>query len=144
MELKDREALERFVRANHVHYDVEREQATPAKDENEVVGFDIRLLASHEGSLQEPGCPKCSELLARLQEFAEKLVAAGDAASWTEIVPEPDMLYQSSEFRDADEVALTLRIHRDEHEHRAEGAEQDGRFSEIRARLEAVGATRHS
>lgn len=142
MELPDREELARFVREHHVHYDVEPETAVQG-ERREVVGFGIRLFATHgEATLDVPACPRCVELLSGLRAFAERLVSSADAASWTEVMPEPAVLYQSSEVRDADEVALTVRVQRDPGERRAEGASDDRRLSALRDRLEALGVPR--
>ena len=143
MESDERGALQRFVRENHVHYDVDPEEAMP-EGENEVVGFDVRLLASHDGSLKDPTCAKCTSLLSELRGFAARVVASAGAESFTEIVPEPGMLYQSTESRDTDEVAVTLRIRRDEHEQRPEGASEDRRLAAMRKYLESLGVRRHT
>ncbi len=120
MEIPDREGLRRFVREHHVHYEVEPETAVHGEG-TEVVGFGVRLLATHE----EP-----------------KLEAPDDTASWTQIVPEPGALRQSTVVQGADEVALTVRIQREPGEHRAGGASDDRRLSAIRERLEALGVPR--
>jgi hypothetical protein len=143
MEIPDRAALEQFAREHHVHYDVEPETARQ-RDRTEVVGFGVRLLATHEGSkLAAPACPKCMELLSGLRSFAERLIRSGEAASWTELVPDPAVLHESSEVRGADEVALTLRVRSDPGGHSPEHASADHRLSEIRERLEAVGVSHH-
>jgi len=142
MEIAGNEGLRRFAHEHHVHYDVEPETAIHG-EATEVVGFDVRLLASHaEPKLEAPECPRCREVLSGLRSFAEQLVAAGDTASWTEIVPEAGALRQSTVVPGADEVALTLRIRREEGERRAEGATADRRLSQIRERLEAIGVPR--
>jgi hypothetical protein len=144
MEIPDREALAQFAREHHVHYEVEPE-TTVEGERREVVGFDVRLLATHgdrEPLLETPACPQCVELLSELSGFAERLTSTGDAASWTELVPEPAVLRESTEQRGDDEVALTMRIHRDPGERRTGAASDDRRLSEIRERLEAAGVTR--
>ncbi|HYS79232.1 MAG TPA: hypothetical protein VEM76_00910 [Anaeromyxobacteraceae bacterium] len=142
MEIPDREGLQRFVREHHVHYEVEPETAVHGEG-TEVVGFGVRLLATHEEpKLEAPACPRCLEALSGLRSFAEQLVASDDTASWTQIVPEPGALRQSTVVHGADEVALTVRIQREPGEHRAGGASDDRRLSAIRERLEALGVPR--
>jgi hypothetical protein len=148
MDMSDRGRLERFVRDYHVHYDLETERVVredrSGADRDEVVGFDIRLLATHDDSLKEPGCRKCTQLLAELTAFAEELLSSGDARSFTEIVPEEGALYVSNEVRDADEVAVVLRVRREEGEHRSEGASHDRRLVGVRELLRAVGVHEHT
>jgi hypothetical protein len=142
MDIRDRESLEQFAREHHVHYDVEPQAAIHGRGQQEVIGFDLRLLATHgESKLEAPACPRCVELLSGLQSFAERIVASADASSWTEIVPEPAVLYQSAEVRGADEVALTIRILRDPSE-RSGGAGDDPRLGAFRERLETLGVPR--
>jgi hypothetical protein len=138
MEIREGEALGRFAREHHVHYEVEPELAGGG-DEREVTGFDVRLFATHgEAKLEAPACPRCVELADGLRSFAERLVAGGEAARWTEITPETQTLYQSTEVPGADEVALTLRVHCGADDHRLAGGE-DRCLRELRERLEAVG-----
>lgn len=139
MEIRDRDTLERFAREHHVHYDVEQEAAVQGSD-REVVGFDVKLLASRgESKLTVPGCPESKELLGELRSFAERLVASADAAGWVEILPDPAALYESTEERGADEVALTVRIRREDGEHAPEHASEDPRLAAVKQRLEALG-----
>lgn len=140
METGSRQALEQFVRDHHVHYDVETREASAAGSAH-VVGFDLRLLATHgESKLEAPACPRCVELLRELRSFAERLASDAGTSSWAEIIPEPAVLYQSSEVRGADEVALTLRVLRDAD---ARGAPlDDPRLAAIRQRLESLGVPR--
>jgi hypothetical protein len=141
MEIGDRGSLEQFAREHHVHYDVEPRAAFQGQQED-VVGFDVRLLATHgESKLEAPACPRCVELLSGLQAFAERIVASANAMEWAEIVPEPAALYESTEVRGADEVALTIRVERDSTGRRG-GASDDERLREIRERLEALGVPR--
>ena len=142
MEIPDREGLQQFVREHHVHYEVEPETAVHGEG-TEVVGFGVRLLATHEEpKLEAPACPRCLEALSGLRWFAERLVATGDTANWTQIVTEPAALRQSSVVHGADEVALTVRVQREEGERRAGAAGDDRRLTEIRERLDALGVPR--
>lgn len=144
MELQDREALARFAREHHVHYDVEPD-TVDAGEQHEVVGFEVRLFAVHgEEKLEAPACPRCAELLKELRSFADRVVSPG-AAEWTEIVAETPALYQSHEVPGADEVELTVRVQCDPAHRRPspqEAASDDPHFEEIRRRLEAVGVPR--
>jgi hypothetical protein len=141
MEPQDRDALGRFAREHHVHYEVEPEVVEGK--ERELVAVDVRLFATHEKSkLEAPACPTCVELLRELQSFAEQLVRSGDAASRTEIVPASPVLYQSPEEPDADEVALTVRVRCTSPEHRRPGADEDRCLGELRERLHAAGVSR--
>jgi hypothetical protein len=139
MEITDRESMQRFAQEHHVHYDVEPEAAIQGSD-REVVGFDVRLLAKHEGSkLPAPGCPQCQELLSELRSFAEGVLAQADAAGFCELVPDPAALYESTEERGSDEVAVTVRIRREEGERAPERSSEDRRLHAVRERLEALG-----
>ncbi len=144
MEIRDRAALERFAREHHVHYDVQPETAVEGQ-RSEVVGFDVRLLATHEASrLEAPGCPACIDLLSGLRWFAERLVEEDAGAGAVDFLPEPAALRESTELRGADEVALTVRIYRDpgERAHAAPG--EDPRLSALRQRLGAIGVPQHT
>lgn len=143
MEAHGQDALARFAREHHVHYEVEPEEVFD-REERELVGFQVRLFATHEKvKLEAPACPSCNELLGELRSFAEEVVhSASDAASRTEIVPALPALYQSTEVPDADEVALTLRVHCDTADHRRAGAGEDRCLGELRQRLEALGVPR--
>ncbi len=108
MESQEREALGRFVKEHHVHYEMEPE-AVFQGDRREVVGYEVRLFATHgESKLRAPGCRRCDELLRDLRSLAERLVGEGRAVSWTGIAPVSRALYQSSEVPGADEVALAM------------------------------------
>lgn len=142
MEIEDRETLARFARERHVHYELAA-QEVPRAEEPEVTGFEVRLFATPgEEALQPPGSARHAELLRELRSFAERLMASGDAARRTEIVPTTaPALYASTEVPGADEVELTLRVRCDAPEHRAGGGE-DRCIGELRQRLEAVGVPR--
>jgi len=142
MEASAPQDLGQFAREHHVHYEVEPEEVADG-ERREVVGFQIRLFATHEESkLEAPACPRCVELRSELRSFAERLVAAGDVASRTEIVPATPVLYGSTEVPDADEVALTVRVHCDAADHRGEESGEDRCLGEVRRRLEAAGVPR--
>ena len=134
--------LGQFAREHHVHYEVEPEEIAQG-DRREVVGFDIRLFATRgESKLPAPACPTCVELLAELRTFAERLVASGDVASRSEIVPAAPVLYVSTEVPDADEVALTVRVRCDAPDHRRPESGEERCLGEVRRRLEAAGVPR--
>jgi hypothetical protein len=135
------QSLEQFVREHHVHYDVEPRAATQGGAEH-VVGFDLRLLATHgESKLEAPACPRCVELLTELTGFAQEIISSADAASWAEVVPEPAALYQSIEVRGADEVALTIRVLGASPTKSGE-ASDDPHLKVLRERLEGAGVPR--
>lgn len=139
--MTDHASLEQFVREHHVHYDVEPHHATQGGSE-QVVGFDLRLLATHgESKLEAPGCPRCMELLTGLKDFAQEIISSADAASWAEIIPEPAALYQSTEVQGADEVALTIRLLGESPATSSEAGD-DPHLKQLRERLEGVGAPR--
>jgi hypothetical protein len=95
MALPDGAELGRFARDHHVHYEVEPEAAADQGDE--VVGFQVRLFATHgEQRVEPPACPRCVELLRDLRSFAEQVIAAG-AAGRAEIAPSVPATYQSTE-----------------------------------------------
>ncbi len=107
----------------------------------ELAGVRIRLLATHaRGALGAPGCPECLQLLGDLQSFADRVVAEAGVAERSETIPAPRKLYQSSEERNADEVALTLRVHCVAPEHRQPGAGEDRCLAGVRERLRELGA----
>ncbi|BDG05207.1 hypothetical protein [Anaeromyxobacter oryzae] len=138
MEAQETEGLGRFAREHHVHYEVEPEEVVE-RDRREVVGFEVRLFATHgESKLEAPACPRCVELLRELRSFAEQLVASGDAASRAEIVPRPSALYQSTEVPGADEVAVAVRVRCDAAEHRREGVAEDPCLGGLRSRLDSL------
>lgn len=137
-----REAMQRFAREHHVHYEVEREEAVQGA-ERELVGVELRLFAAPpEGKLATPGSPGAVELLGELRAFAERLVGAEDAAHRAEIVPPRPALYQSEDAPDVDEVELTVRVHCAAPEHRRPDAGEDRCLGELRARLEALSVPR--
>jgi hypothetical protein len=141
MELRGGEALGRFARERHVHYEVEPEEVVEG-ERREPVGYQVRLFATHsDEKLGLPSCERCVELLRDLRAFAEGVIAEGDVARRTEIVPASPALYQSPEDSDADEVALTLRLRCSSPEHREEKGE-DRCLGELRQRLDAAGAAR--
>jgi hypothetical protein len=136
------DALARFAHEHHLHYEVEPEEVLD-HERRELVGFQVRIFATHEkGKLEAPACPSCKELLGELRSFAEQVVHSSDAASRTEIVPAQPALYQSTEVQDADEVALTLRVHCDSPDHRRPAAGEDRCLTQLRESLEAIGVPR--
>jgi hypothetical protein len=137
--------LREFVRRHHVHYEVEPEEATGGGDGGrELVGVRLRLLATHEGgTLGAPGCPACVELLGDLRAFADRVVADAGVTDRAELVPATRKLYQSAEERNADEVAVTLRVRCEVAEHRKPGAGGEERcVGAVRERLAEVGVQR--
>jgi hypothetical protein len=142
MEASDRTELHAFVRQHHVHYEVEPEEVADGP-RRELVGVRLRLLATHARErLDAPGCPACVDLLRELGSFAERVVGEAGVADRAETIPATRKLYQSSEDRNADEVALTIRVRCDAPEHRQPGAGQDRCLAAVTDRLSAVGATR--
>jgi hypothetical protein len=139
--MTDHASLEQFAREHHVHYDVEPRPASQGGAEH-VVGFDLRLLATHgESKLEAPACPRCVELLGELTSFAREIISSADAASWAEIVPEPAVLYQSTEVQGADEVALTIRLSSASPAKSGEAGD-DAHLKVLRDRLEGTGVPR--
>jgi hypothetical protein len=142
MQGQEHDALQRFAREHHVHYEVQPEEVAVGQA-REVVGVEVRLFATHgESKLEAPGCPRCTELLGELRSFAERIVGSSEAASRTEIVPRAPALYQSTEVPGADEVALTLRVHCDSPDHRRPPAGEDRCLGELRQRLQEIGVPR--
>lgn len=142
MEASDRSQLHEFVRQHHVHYEVEPEEVAGG-GHRELVGVRLKLLATHERArLGAPGCPACVDLLRELGSFAERVVGEAGVAERAETIPATNKLYQSSEDRNADEVALTIRVRCDAPEHRQPGAGQDRCLAAVTDRLAEVGATR--
>ncbi len=142
MDAQDRTALHEFARKHHVHYEVEREE-TGGAPQPELVGVRLRLLATHErAKLEAPGCPPCVELLGELRSFADRVVAAAGIADRAETIPAPRKVYQSAEERNADEVALTIRVRCEAPEHRRPGGGEDRCLGELTDRLAEVGASR--
>jgi hypothetical protein len=138
----EHEALARFVREHHVHYEVEPEEASLG-GRRELVGVEVRLFATQPAKrLATPGSAGTVDLLAQLRSFAEGLVREADAAHRAEIVPPRPALYQSDEGPDVDEVELTVRVHCDSPEHRRTDAAPEGCLGGLRERLEAAGVPR--
>jgi hypothetical protein len=137
MALPDGAELGRFARDHHVHYEVEPEAAGDQGDE--VVGFQVRLFATHgEQRVEPPACPRCVALLRDLRSFAEQVIAAG-AAGRAEIAPSVPATYQSTEVPGADEVSVAVRVHCHAPEHRGS---EDRCLGELRERLDALGVPR--
>ncbi len=142
MEASERTRLHEFVREHHVHYELEPEEVADG-GHRELVGVRLRLLARHERAwLDAPGCPACVDLLRELGSFADRVVGEAGIAERAETIPATRKLYQSSEDRSADEVALTIRVRCDAPEHRQPGAGQDRCLAAVTDRLAEVGATR--
>ncbi len=141
METPEHESLARFAREHRVHYEVQPEVVEGAQ--RELVGVQLRLFVTAERSakLETPSGPRWAELLRDLQSFAEQLVRP-EPSGRVEIVPAAPKLYQSPEEPDADEVALTLRVHCDSADHRRPEAGEDPCLAGIRERLEAIGVPR--
>ncbi len=138
----DLHGLRDFARAHHVHYEVEPEEVTD-RSHRELVGVRLRLLATHERArLDAPGCPACVDLLRELSSFADRVVGEAGVAERAETIPATRKLYQSSEDRNADEVALTIRVRCEAPEQRQPGAGQDRCLAAVTDRLAEVGATR--
>jgi hypothetical protein len=139
---REPDALKRFAREHHVHYEVERVEAVQG-ERRELVGVEVRLFATQPAQkLATPASPGSVELLGELRSFAEQIVRAEDDAHRTEVVPPRPALYQSEEGPDVDEVELTVRIHCAAPEHRRPGAGEDPCLGAIRERLEALGVPR--
>ncbi len=136
-------ALHEFVREHHVHYEVEREEATDG-GRRELVGVRLRLLATHErAKLDAPGCPACVDLLHELTSFADRVVGEAGVAERAETIPATRKLYQAADDRNADEVALTIRVRCEAPEHRKPGAGGEDRcLAAVRDRLAEVGVAR--
>jgi hypothetical protein len=142
MDASDPAAMHDFARRHHVHYEVEPEEATDGP-RRELVGVRLRLLATHERArLDAPGCPACVDLLRELTAFADQVVGAAGVAERAETIPATRKLYQSPEDRNADEVALTIRVRCDAPEHRKPGAGEDRCLASVRDRLAEVGVGR--
>ncbi len=142
MEGRERAALRDFVRAHHVHYEVEPEEVSDGRA-RELVGVRLRLLAMHDRApLEAPGGPACVELLRELAAFADRVVGEAGIAERAETIPATRKLYQSSEDRNADEVALTIRVRCDAPEHRRPGAGEDRCLAAVRDRLAEAGVAR--
>lgn len=142
METMQGEDLGRFAREHHVHYELEPETAGDG-DRPDVVGWEVRLFATHgEAKLEAPSCPRCVELQQELRSFAERVVAAGEAAPRAEIAPAAPALYASTEVPGADEVSIAVRVRCDAPDHRAGQAGEDPCLGELRQRLDALGVPR--
>ncbi len=142
MDASDRTALHDFVRQHHVHYEVEPEEVSEGPH-RELVGVRLRLLATHERArLDAPGCPTCVDLLRELSSFADRVVGEAGLADRAETIPATRKLYQSAVDRNADEVALTIRVRCDQPEHRRPGAGEDRCLAAVRDRLAEVGVAR--
>jgi hypothetical protein len=141
---QEHDALQQFAREHHVHYELEPEEVVGG-EQRELVGVQVRLFAAprEDPELGTPGCPRCTELLGELRSFAERLVGSGDMARRTEIVVPPPVLYQSTEVPDADEVALTVRVHCNAPDEREPGAGTERCLGELQQRLHALGIPRH-
>jgi hypothetical protein len=134
--------LREFAREHHLHYEVEREETGDGAD-RELAGVRLRLLARHERpSLEAPACPACVELLRDLQAFADRVVADAGVGDRAETIPAPRKLYQAAGERDADEVALTIRVRCLAPEHRRPGAGEDRCLAPVRERLAELGVAR--
>lgn len=135
--------MHEFVRKHRVHYELETEQADDGS-RHEYVGVRLRLLALHERTkLGAPGCSRCAELVEELRAFTDKITADAGVADRAETIPMHRKLYQASDEPNADEVALTLRIHCGSPEHREAGKGEDPCFARVRERLAELGVTRH-
>ena len=142
MDPGEQRALHDFVRAHHVHYEVEPEEVADGR-RRELVGVRLRLLAVHATEkVAAPGDPPATELLGELQAFADRVAAEAGLAGRAEAIPAARKLYQSEEERDADEVALTLRVHCEAPEHRQPGAGEDRCLATLRDRLAELGVQR--
>jgi hypothetical protein len=138
----DPQALERFARERHMHYEIAPEEVAEG-ERSEAVAFEVRLFATPgEARLEPPGSRRHLELLGELRSFAEQLVRSAHAESRAEIVPTTaPPLYASTEVDDSEEAALTVRVRCGAPEHRAEGGE-DRCIGDIRQRLTALGVPR--
>jgi hypothetical protein len=115
MERHDGEALRRFAREHHVHYEVEPDMVEDG-GRHRVAGYEIRVFAGHEGAkLEAPGCERCVELTS---------------------------VYQSIEERDADEVRLTVRVRCNPAGDGRAVAADERCVGELRERLAAAGVPR--
>jgi hypothetical protein len=142
MERQGEPDLRQFAQEHHVHYELEPELMGEG-EERSVVGFDVRLFATHEEArLEAPACPRCVALAADLRAFAERVVSGGDAQARTEIVPAEPVLYESAEVPGSDEVPITVRVRFDAPVRAAAGAAEDHRLRELQTRLEALGVPR--
>jgi hypothetical protein len=131
--------LRDFARKCHLHYEVEREESIEGS-RRELVGVRLRLLARHErGKLTVPACPACVELLRELSSFAKRVASDAGVGDRAETIPLTGKLYQSSDDKDADEVALTLRVHCDAPDQRQPGAGEERCWGALRERLAELG-----
>ncbi len=141
MDPHDRATMGEFVRRHHVHLEVEPEEATGGPGPA-LTGFRLRLLATADRArLAAPASAASAALLGELRAFADRIAAEAGVSDRAEAIPASRKLYQSADDRDADEVALTLRIRCDRPEHRAPGAGEDRCLAAVRARLAEVGVT---
>jgi hypothetical protein len=142
MEIPDRESLGRFARDRHVHYEVAPEEVE-AGEAAGVTGFQVRLFATAaEAKLGPPASDESAALTGELRSFAERLLCAGEAAQRAEVVATAaPAVYQSTEDKDADEVAVTVRFRCESRAH-AKAKGEDVCIGEIRRRLDAVGVPR--
>jgi hypothetical protein len=142
MDIPDRDALRRFTREHHVHYEVEPEEAA-AEGRREVTGFGVRLFATHgDSKLEAPQCPRCVALREELRSFALRLIAGADGDR-AELVPATaSKIYRSTEVPGADEVAVRLHVRCTAPEHRAPEGGEDRCLGAVRERLEALGVPR--
>ncbi len=141
MDPGERGALHAFVREHRVHYEVEPEEVDEGR-RRALVALRLRLLATHpREKLAVPGCPACAELLGELQSFAGRVAAEAGLDERAETIPAARKLYESEEDRQADEVAVTLRIHCDAPEDRRPG-DENATLATIRERLGELGVQR--
>ena len=138
----DREALGRFVREHHVHYEVSPEEVADA-GRRDVVALQMRIFATHEKvRMTVPGCPACVKLQLELRSFAEEVVRAAEASGRAEVFLGRRALYQSSSAQGGDEVAVVVRVRCDRPERTRQGGVEDLCLGEIRDRLAEIGVPR--
>ncbi len=132
-----------FVRAHHVHYEVEPEEVI-GPERRDVTGWRVRLFATHgEDKLEDPTCPRCVELRRELQEFARALVPPDAGGETAEIVSgAAPKIYRSTEVPEADEVHVTLRVLCTSPAHRGARTPEEGCVAPIAARLAQLGVPR--
>jgi hypothetical protein len=131
-----------FVRAHHVHYEVEPEEVV-APGKREITGWRLRLFATHgEDRLEDPACPRCLELRRELQEFARALVPPGEGDQAELVSAAAPKLYRSTEVPDADEVLVTLRVLCTSPAHRGARTPEEGCLAPFTARLSQLGVPR--